>query len=326
MQGSGLAPRAEKGNGVAAVAARDRLAARVMQVLLGRVTRPPASLHVAGTDLPDPVPHVVRTPSGPVTVHLYRPARVGAGAPAPGTAGLPLPPVYVNFHGGGFIARHPEYDDHICRALVAWTGCVVVNVDYDVAPQRPFPVAVQQAMAVTEWAARAGAEQGWDGARLAVGGQSAGGNLAAGVCLLAVTRGTCTPALQILNYPPLDLAADPAGKVALASKPLIRPGLARLFNNAYTPDPATRRDPLASPLLAEDLRGVAPALVITAEYDLLRQEGDAYAERLRDAGVCVTHHVMPGVDHAYTHRKPVEPLHAALSLMSEGLIKAWALG
>jgi acetyl esterase len=291
---------------------KDRLAARVMQAVLGRLARPPASALLVGADLPLPQPVTVPTEDGPVRVHIYR---------APGTAGEA--PVYVNFHGGGFIARHPEYDDHICRALVAETGCVVVNVDYDVAPQRPFPVAPRQAWAVTEWVARNGKTQGWDGERLAVGGQSAGGNLAAGICLVARDRGTLTPVLQILNYPPLDLATDPSAKVARTAKPLIRPSLATLFNNAYTPDPATRRDPLASPLLAGSLAGVAPALVITAEYDLLRDEGDNYAQRLAEAGVSVSHHVMPGVDHAYTHSEPTGPLRDALTLMADALTKAW---
>ena len=178
----------------------NRLAARVMQVALGRVARPPASLLVAGANLPAPLSTVVPTEFGPVRTQIYR---------AVGSSGGTPPPVYVNFHGLGFIARHPEFDDHICRALVAETGCVVVNVDYDVAPQRPFPVAPNQAFAVTEWVVRNGKKEGWDGDRVAVGGQSAGGNLATGVCLTARDRGTFAPVLQILNFPPLDLAKDP---------------------------------------------------------------------------------------------------------------------
>lgn len=293
-----------------------------MQVILARITRPPASLATAWAGLPTPERIPAPTAAGPVRVDVHRPVRNGSDGTSGNGAGTP--PVYVNFHGGGFIARHPEYDDHLCRALVAGTGCVVVNVDYDVAPQRPFPTAPEQAYAVTEWVARNGGQLGWDGERLAVGGQSAGGNLATGVCLTARDRGVFRPVLQILNYPPLDLAADPASKTARTAKPLISPGIVRLFNNAYTPDPATRRHPLASPLLATDLAGVAAALVITAEYDLLRDEGDRYAERLAEAGVPVTHHVMPGVDHAYTHVEPVAPLREAVRLMTDALAKAWA--
>ena len=295
------------------MAIKDRLAARMMRLALGRLAKPSRAMLLAGADLPDPQARTVPTKAGPVQVYVYR---------TPDTTDGP-PPVYVNFHGGGFIMRHPEYDDHICRALVAETGCVVVNVDYDVAPQRPFPVAPRQALAVTEWVAGNGRQQGWDGERLAIGGQSAGGNLAAGVCLAVRDRGGVPPVLQILIYPPLDLATDPAAKIARTSSPLIRPSLAKVFNNAYVPDSVIRTDPLASPLLAGDLAGLAPALVITAEYDLLRDEADQYAARLAEAGVPTSHHVIPGVDHAYTHIEPIQPLRDTLTLMVDALTKAW---
>jgi len=294
------------------VAVKDRVAARMMRLVLGRLAKPSRAMLLAGADLPGPQPVTVPTKAGPVRVYVYR---------TPGTDGSA--PVYVNFHGGGFIMRHPDYDDHICRALVAETGCVVVNVDYDVAPQRPFPAAPRQALAVTEWVARNGRRHGWDGDRLAIGGQSAGGNLAAGVCLAVRDNGSIAPVLQVLNYPPLDLAADPSTKLARTAKPLIRPSMAKVFNNAYVPDESSRTDPLASPLWAVDLAGVAPALVITAEYDLLRDEADRYAARLADAGVPVGHHVMPGVDHGYTHVEPTGPLREALTLMTDALTKAW---
>ena len=293
---------------------KDRMTARVFQLVLGRMMRPQPALLLRGRELPAPEPMTVPTAAGPVRVLVYRPAAAPADA---------LPPVYVNFHGGGFIVRHPEFDDHLCRAVVADTGCVLVNVDYDVAPQRPFPVAPEQAFGVTAWVAQHGAEHGWDGARLAVGGQSSGGNLATGVCLAARQQGSFLPLLQILNFPPLDLATDPNSKVARTTKPLIPPSMAALFNNAYAPDPAHRRDPLVSPLFAPDLTGMPPALIITAEYDLLADEGAAYAARLAEAGVPVVHHVMPGVDHAFTHSGPVDPLSTALSLMTQALERAW---
>lgn len=297
------------------MAVMDRLAARVIQAVLGRVSRPPATLLVAGAELPAPGRLTVPTAQGPVAVHVYQPSA--------GTDDRPLP-VYVNFHGGGFIVRHPEYDDHLCRALAATTGGVVLNVDYDVAPQRPFPVAPHQALAVTQWVIANAPAQGWDATRVAVGGQSAGGNLAAGVCLAARDRGVPPPVLQVLLYPPLDLATDPATKVARTAKPLINPRIAKFFNNAYVPDAASRTDPLASPLLAPDLTGLAPALVITAEYDLLRDEADAYARRLADAGVPVSHHVIDGVDHAFTHVGPVDKLRETLALVEDALKIAWA--
>lgn len=297
------------------MAVMDKLAVRVMRIVLGRVARPPASALVAGADLPAPETFMVPAGEGTVRVHAYRPTAAADDRPLP---------VYVNFHGGGFIFRHPEFDDHLCRALVAATGGVVLNVDYDVAPEHPFPVAPSQAFAVTQWVIANATALGWDAARVAVGGQSAGGNLAAGICLEARDRGAPAPVLQVLLYPPLDLAADPASKVARTAKPLINPRMARLFNNAYVPDVASRKDPLASPLLAADLAGVAPAVVITAEYDLLRDEADDYARRLADAGVPVTHQVVAGVDHAFTHAEPVEKLREVLVLMEAALKSAWA--
>lgn len=255
----------------------------------------------------------VSTRRGPVRCTVYSPPEQAE-----------APPVYVNLHGGGFVIRHPEADDHICRYLAATVGCVVVNVDYDVAPQRPFPTASMQAYDVVCWVADNAAEHGWDGSRLAAGGQSAGGNLAAGVAIAARDSGTPDLALQVLLYPPLDLTIDPGSKRARTDKPLLTPGLGRIFDAAYVPDPAGRADPLVSPIRAEDLRGLAPALVITAELDLLRDEGDAYARALGAAGVPVSHHVVPAVDHAFTHRGPAEAAKDVFGLVSESLRTAFA--
>jgi acetyl esterase len=256
----------------------------------------------------------VPTTAGDVTCTVYRPTAV-ATAPAP---------VYVNFHGGGFVIRRATQDDHICRYLAAHAHCVVINVDYAVAPQKSFPTASTQAYEVVEWVALNGGAEGWDGSRAAVGGQSAGGNLAAGVCLTARDRGSFAPRLQILNYPPLDLVTSPEAKRARTEKPLITPGLSRIFNDAYAPDPATRRDPLVSPVLAADLTGLAPALVITAEYDTLRDEADAYAKALEAAGVAVTHRVFQGADHAFTHAGPAASAKEAFALMATTLDAALA--
>lgn len=291
-----------------------RLLARAFQIASGRISRPPAAYDAFAAHVDAPTPVRVVTEAGPVTVHLYRPpARTGT------------PPVYVNAHGGGFIARNPEFDAHLCRVIAAETGSVVVNVDYDVAPQRPFPVAVQQMFAVACWAATTGATgYGWDGDRLAIGGQSAGGNLAAAACLRARAEGGFRAALQVLVYPPLDLAQDPGDKHASTAKPLITPGLARVFNTSYLPDPARRTDPLASPLHAPDLTGLPPALVVTAEHDLLRDEGDRYAQRLAAAGVPVRHHVVAGVDHAFTHVEPIAPTRAFLDVVVAEVLAAFA--
>ncbi|MFJ2759305.1 alpha/beta hydrolase [Nocardioides sp. NPDC087217] len=284
-----------------------RIQARGIQLLLGRVM---ARVHkdLRFADVPKRTEALrVETGAGPVTCTVYRP-------PAPATTAA-LAPVYVNFHGGGFVVGRPEQDDHICRYIAATADCVVINVDYAVAPQRPYPVPVTQAYDVTAWIADNGPANDWDGSRLAVGGHSAGANLTAAVCRLARDRGTFTPRLQIIDSAPLDQVADPATKQSLIDKPLLSPQLMRIFTDAYVPDPVDRADPLVSPGLADDLAGLPPALVITAENDRLRDEGDAYAKALDAAGVTVTHRVFEGVDHYFTHTGPVPAAKEAIELM-----------
>lgn len=291
-----------------------RIQARGVQLLLsGVMTRVHKELRFA--DVPKRTESLrVETGAGPVSCTVYRP-------PADTDT---LAPVYVNFHGGGFIVARPEQDDHICRYIAATAGCVVINVDYAVAPQRPFPAPVTQAYDVTEWVVENGAAHDWDGSRVAVGGHSAGANLTAGVCRLARDRGTFTPKLQIIDSAPLDQVADPSTKLSRVAKPLLSPQLMRIFTSAYVPNPADLADPLASPGLADDLTGLPPALVITAENDRLRDEGDAYAKALDAAGVPVTHRVFEGVDHYFTHTGPVPAGKEAIELMAAALRTALA--
>ncbi|SES43762.1 acetyl esterase [Streptomyces sp. yr375] len=216
------------------------------------------------------------------------------------------------------MGRH-EQDDHLCRYIAATAGCVVVNVDYAIAPQRPFPAALTQAYVVTAWVAENGPAHDWDGARLAVGGHSAGANLTATVCRTARDRGTFAPRLQIIDSAPLDMVSDPATKSSPIAKPLLTPHFIRVFTAAYVADPARRGDPLVSPGLADDLAGLPPALVITAENDRLRDEGDAYAKALAAAGVPVTHRVFAGADHYFTHTGPVPAGKEAIELMATTL-------
>ncbi|MFJ9025348.1 alpha/beta hydrolase [Streptomyces sp. NPDC102259] len=291
-----------------------RFQARAVQLLLGGMM---ARVHkdLRFTDVPKHAETLqVETGAGPVTCTVYRPS---------GADGTPAP-VYVNFHGGGFIVGRPEQDDHLCRYIAATAGCVVVNVDYAVAPQRPFPAAVTQAYDVTAWIAGNGDAGSWDGSRLAVGGHSAGANLTAAVCRTARDRGAFSPRLQILDSAPVDMVTDPAAKLSRIAKPLLTPTLMRIFTGVYVADPAKRADPLVSPGLADDLAGLPPALVITAENDRLRDEGDAYAKALEAAGVPVTHRVFEGVDHYFTHVGPVPAGKEAIELMAATLRTALA--
>ncbi|MFI7498624.1 alpha/beta hydrolase [Streptomyces sp. NPDC049687] len=253
-------------------------------------------------------------------------------APAPVTVYLPPggtatgPPVHVNFHGGGYVMSMPELDDALCRFLASEAGVAVVNVKYVVAPQYPFPAPTTQAYDVVRWVAEHGAEHGWDGERLTVGGQSAGGGLTAAVARQALERGGPSIALQILHYPPLDLATGAKDKKAAVARPVLRPWMADVFDTSYVPDPRERSDRLVSPAHPSDtadLEGIAPALVITAEYDLLRAEATRYAERLRAAGALVEHHEVGGADHGYDS-KDDEKARLAYALMARHLRRATA--
>jgi acetyl esterase/lipase len=241
-------------------------------------------------------PRTVRELTIPTSV---APARATVYLPATGVA---APPVHVNFHGGGYVMTLTELDDPLCRFLAAEAGVVVINVDYVVAPQHPFPAPTRQAYEVVRWVAQHGGEQGWDGGRLTVGGQSAGGGLAAAVARQAFEEGGPSIALQVLHYPPLDLATGAREKRAAVARPMLRPWMADVFDTSYVPDAALRRDRLVSPAHPSDtadLKGIAPALVVTAEYDLLRAEGERYAERLRAVGALAGYHEVAGADHGY---------------------------
>ncbi|MET7571124.1 alpha/beta hydrolase fold domain-containing protein [Streptomyces sp. NPDC005492] len=284
------------------------IAAKSLQRLTRMADRRPSGRGSAAAShqrFPD-FPRRIRELTIPATV---APARATVYLPA---SEDPSPPVHVNFHGGGYVIPLTEMDDPLCRYLAAEAGVVVVNVDYVVAPQHPFPAPPRQAYEVVRWIAEHGAEQGWDGDRLTVGGQSAGGGLAAAVARQALEEGGPSIALQVLHYPPLDLATGAKDKHAAIAKPVLRPWMADLFDAAYVPDPKLRTDRLVSPAHPSDtadLKGMAPALVVTAEYDLLKAEGVAYAARLRAAGALVEHVDVAGADHGYDGTDDERALH-----------------
>ncbi|MCX4766533.1 alpha/beta hydrolase [Streptomyces sp. NBC_01275] len=303
-----------------AVAAR---AAKTMQGLTRLASRRsdgPGSTTAWQSRLPE-YPREVRELTVPTSV---APAPVTVHAPP---AGTPTPaPVHVNFHGGGYVISAPEIDDALCRFLAAEAGVVVVNVKYVVAPQHPFPAPPTQAFEVVRWVAEHGAEHGWDGDRLTVGGQSAGGGLTAAVARQALEQGGPSIALQVLHYPPLDLSTSAKDKKAAVAKPMLRPWMGDMFDTSYVPDKSERAHPLVSPAGAADttdLTGIAPALVITAEYDLLRNEATRYAERLAAVGALVEHHDVVGADHGYD-TKDDERARVTYALIARHIRKATA--
>lgn len=247
----------------------------------------------SGNDLAPPTRLRVPTRHGHVRCEVYRP-----------TQAEPAPAAYVHFHGGAFLMRYPRMDDFFARMVAAETGAVVVTVDYDVAPQNRFPVAHEQCHDVAAWVAAHPAVLDIDPARVAVGGFSAGGNLAASVALQARDLGSFAPVCQLLGVPSLDVAQDPADKTSTTRTAMIGPDLLRLVRGTYFRDVAARASPYASPLRAPSLADLPPAIVITAEHDTLRKEGDDYAARLRDEGVEVLHHVVLGADHYFLEAGP----------------------
>jgi acetyl esterase/lipase len=234
---------------------------------------------------------IVPTEIAPARITVYRPATSES-----------APPVHVNFHGGGFVLPITELDDPMCRYLAARAEAVIVNVDYVLAPKHRFPAAPRQAFEVVKWVAEHGAEHGWDSGRLSVGGQSAGGSLAAAVARQAHESGGPKIALQVLHYPCLDFVTARPTIQPSPAKPALPKWMMELFENAYTPDPRVRADRLASPAGpadTADLTGIAPALILTAEFDPLRAEGERYAERLRTVGALAGLVDVAGADHGY---------------------------
>jgi len=208
-------------------------------------------------------------------------------------------PGIVYFHGGGWVIGDLDTHDVQCRQLTAEAGITVVAVDYRLAPEHKFPAAVDDAWAATRWVAAHGSELGLDARRLAVAGDSAGGNLAAVVALLAREAGAPAIALQVLVYPVTDVSAESQSYRDFAEGYLLTRESMRWFTNHYLKSASDADDWRASPLRAQSLAGLPPALVVTAGFDPLRDEGAAYAARLTDAGVRVDYVSYGGMIHGF---------------------------
>jgi acetyl esterase len=206
-------------------------------------------------------------------------------------------PALVYFHGGGWTIGDVDTHDVLCRQLAIGARCVVFSVDYRLAPEHPFPAAVEDCIAATQHVAENAAQLGIRG--IAVGGDSAGGNLAAVVALHARDAGGPALAFQLLVYPATDQRLGTASHERNARGYLLERESIDFFRRCYLPDPRAYADWRASPLLASEHRGLPPALVITAGYDPLLDEGKSYAERLRAAGVEVAYREYPDMVHGF---------------------------
>lgn len=277
-------------------------------------------LYLAGRRVlaPEPMPiaevrdMAIPVPAGPIPLRLYRPAAEGAF------------PVLVFFHGGGWVVGDIATHDTVCRHLANRVGCAVVSVDYRLAPEHKFPAAVEDAFAATAWVADNAAAFGVDAGRLAVGGDSAGGNLAAVVSLMARDRGGPRISYQLLIYPATDAAMRHDSVARFAEGYVLTRSTMRWFYEQYLPSPEDAADWRVSPLVATDLAELPPAYVLTAGYDPLCDEGDAYAERLAAAGVPVVHRRFAGQIHGFaTNGRIIRAADAALDEAAAALKRAW---
>ena len=226
-------------------------------------------------------------PAGDIPIRIYTPQGQG-----------PFPAL-IYYHGGGWVVGNLDVVDVPCRQLANRTGCVVISVDYRLAPEHPFPAPAEDAYAAVEWVAANGDEIDVDSSKIAVSGDSAGGNLAAVVCLMAKDKGGPKISYQILFYPVTEHSYETKSYQENADGYFLTKDSMVWFWNHYLQQEEDGKNPYASPLLAEDVSGLPPALVVTAEYDPLRDEGEAYAKKLLDAGVGVTLKRYEGLIHGF---------------------------
>ncbi len=228
-------------------------------------------------------------PHGPIPVRVYRGA---------GTADLGSLPVHVYYHGGGWVLGDLDSHDWVCRRIANAAQCAVVSVDYRMAPEHVFPAAYEDALAAVHWVQKNANMLRVDPSRMAVGGDSAGGNLAASVALALRDAGTKLKA-QILVYPAVDLSMSGDYYGRHTKDLILTDDTMRWFVDLYVPKAEHRKDWRASPLLAPSLKGLAPALVVLAGFDPLCAEGEVYAARLQKEGVATTVTRYPGQLHGF---------------------------
>ncbi len=278
-------------------------------------TQPDAPPVASAQDLQASGPH------GAIPLRLYKPlAKASAQAL----------PVLVYFHGGGWVIGDLDTHDTLCRELANGSGTAVVAVDYRMGPEHRFPAAVDECFAATRWVHDNAASLGLDASRLAVGGDSAGGNLAAVVSILARDAGTAGAtalpiAFQLLIYPSTDMRALSASHQTNGQGYVLTADTIAYFQAHYTGDEAKYLDWRASPLLCEDLANLPPAFVMTAGYDPLRDEGLAYAQRLTEVGNRATHICFERQIHGFiTMGRVIDEANAAVAICVSELKMAFS--
>jgi acetyl esterase len=249
-------------------------------------------------------------PSGQVSVRIVRP---------PGATG-PLPMI-LYIHGGGWVFGNAHTHDRLIRELATGTGAALVFVNYTPSPEAQYPVAIEESYAALEWIAAHGAEQRLDGSRIAVAGDSVGGNMSAALTLMAKERSGSKIVAQALFYPVTDASFDTGSYDEFAEGYFLRREAMQWFWDQYTTDEAERQEITASPLRAttEQLAGLPPALVITDEADVLRDEGEAYGRKLREAGVDVSATRYEGIVHDFMMLNPLRETNGAQAAITQAV-------
>jgi acetyl esterase len=269
-------------------------------------------IQAAPVDKPEVEEKWITVPAevGDVRVRIVKPAASSGALPAI---------LYV--HGGGWILGNAGTHDRLVRELAVGASAAVVFVEYDRSPEARYPVAIEQAYATAQWITRHGAAEGLDPSRLAVAGDSVGGNMTAALTIMAKQRGDVRFVHQSLYYPVTDAAQDTDSYREFADGPFLTAKAMAWFWDAYTPDPAQRADITASPLRASlsDLAGLPPAFVIVDENDVLRDEGEAYARRLTEAGVPTTSLRYNGILHDFMMLNPLRDTHAARAATAQAI-------
>ena len=300
-----------------AQAVLDMMAAAGISIDGGDPVEVRAMLAMAPRPEGEPVARVedrnVPGPAGDIPVRIYWPSTDGATRPG-----------MVWYHGGGWVIGNLDGADYGARMLTNAAGVVVVSVDYRLAPESKFPAAADDSYAALEWVAKNAAELGIDSNRIAVGGDSAGGNLAAAVANKSHKVGGPKLAFQVLVYPVTHHSYETKSYAENGNGLLLTRASMEWFWGHYLRSEADGKDPLASPLLERDLSGVAPALVITGEYDPLRDEGEAYADALRAAGVKVESKRYAGQIHGFYANPAIDDGAAAVRQVAGALREALA--
>jgi acetyl esterase len=269
---------------------------------------------VVGGQVPIPMARVeqveVPGPGGTMGARLYVPTE-----PAP-------PALLVYFHGGGWVIGDLETHDRPCRFLAHHAGVQVLAVDYRLAPEHPFPAAAEDAFAAYAWTSANAARFGVEPGRIGVGGDSAGANLATVACLLARKEKMPLPAMQLLIYPVTECSRELPSRRTFREGFLLTRRDMDWFEDAYLPPGVDPADPRVSPLQADDLGGLPPAYLATAGFDPLRDEGEAYALKMREAGVRVALRRHPGLVHTYANLTSICPSARAAMLEAAAALRA----